>query len=162
MKISKIISTVKNEYLRGAAIRKDLKVDKYFKINNNCMSPEIYNARQGISRYAKANDATIEIMPAGKVMFDDSIDSSIIEEHLADKLYICATDTKTGNMKSKIISGDRKKIYPKVSEQPVLIHVHKDGTEKFGLSRTYVEDNFLRNLYRNIEDLIKNLKQQNK
>lgn len=157
MKVSKIFNRFQSQLQQQKLNKKEANINKYIKIHDvntyGDSFAQMYDARATIANYAKRNAVSIDIYDAKKLLEDDETVSPIIENNFSDKLHLIVTNLLNGKSKSKIISANTDKTFPKVCEKKVIIPIVKDGIERVGEIVNQTEDSFLRNLYRNIENL---------
>lgn len=157
MKVLKIFNKFQSQLKQQKLNKREANINKYIKIHDgntygNSFA-QIYDARATIANYAKRNAVSIDIYDVKKLLEENESVSPIIENNFSDKLHLIVTNLLNGKSKSKIVSANTDKTYPKISEKQIIIPIHKDGIEKIGESINQTEDSFLRNLYRNIEYL---------
>lgn len=75
----------------------------------------MYNAREVMANYAKKKGVSIDIYDAKRLLEDDESVSPIMENNFSDKLSVIVTNLlNQGKSKSKIISANTVKTFPKV------------------------------------------------
>ena len=121
----------------------------------------MYTARETLANYAKDKGVTIDIHDARKLLEDDESVSPILENKFAEKLYVVVTNLLSGKSKTKFVDANTDKLYPKVAQRPIIIPNEKDYTDVARQSVRNTEDTFLRNLYRNIEELTEKVTSKN-
>lgn len=157
MNISKIFNRIETQVEKHKLNKKITEINNYVKIHDvNTYGDsfnQMYNAKEVMANYAKKKGVSIDIYDAKKLLEDDESVSPIIENNFSDKLNVIVTNLLNGKSKSKIISANTDKTFPKVCEKQVIIPIVTDGLERVGEIVSQTEDTFLRNLYRNIEKL---------
>lgn len=155
MKIQKMINIAENQINKQKLINKNNLINKYVKIHDvNTYGDsfnQMYNAREVMANYAKNNGVSIDIYDAKKLLDDDESVSPIIENDFSDKLNVIVTNLLNGKSKAKIVSANTDKTYPKIAEVPIVLTSDNIEHMRKGIRRT--EDSFIRNLFRNIENL---------
>lgn len=155
MKIQKMINIAENQINKQKIINKNNLINKYVKIHDvNTYGDsfnQMYNAKEVMANYAKNNGVSIDIYDAKKLLDDDEYVSPIIENDFSDKLNVIVTNLLNGKSKAKIVSANTDKTYPKIAEVPIVLT--SDNVEHMRKGIRQTEDSFLRNLYRNIENL---------
>lgn len=132
-------------------------LDKYIKIHNNTTYGDSYqqmhNARKTIANYLSHKGVAIDIYDARQHL--DEFASPVLEDKLSDKLYIKATNLLNNKKASKMVSARTDKTCTHVVPDYIVIDYPADGVQQTRLTSHEYEDNFIRNLYRNIEELVK-------
>lgn len=119
---------------------------------------ELLPARLGIAKYAEENGVSIEIKNAKNLLSDIEHDSASVtkaEERHKKSLLVTVTDILHNRGRSRIVSGDTKALHLHSEPDYFVINYSDDGIQQTRLTSHDYEDNFLRNLYRNIEGLVK-------
>lgn len=155
MNIQNIISSqiTKNKFAREEA-----KINKYVKIHDiNTYGDsfnQMYNARKTMANYASKKGITIDIYDARKLLEEDDSVSPAIKDKFAEKINVVVTDLLSGRSKAKLVSSNTDKTYPKEAKSPILFATNDNCTDVVRQSVRTTEDSFIRNLYRNIEELV--------
>ena len=147
MKIQRLINSIQSNNVKRKILQNEERINRYVKIHD-VTTPvdsfnQMYTARSVIANYAEKKGVSINIYNAGKCPPPDN------------------TDLLTGNAKAKLVDADTDRLYPKVSENPIIIPILSDCTDIVRQSIKNTEDTFLRNLYRNIEELTKEVTSKN-
>ena len=162
MTIGRIIRNIQAKAERKATIRKENNIKKYFHIHDTDTYADsfnqMYNAREVIANYAKKNNVSVDVYDARKY-FDDDFDLPVkIQKSIEDKLEVTVTDKKGRGIRKSLVSANTDKTYPKMAEQKFIFPVYGEDTQVVRNVRMHTEDNFLRNLYRHIEQLTSEVK----
>ena len=139
MKTPKIVMNVAQKIRNCKIQKKEAEIKKYLSyefINNSEIKQEIYEAREILANYAKANNVRIALLTNSKKM--GSLELSVTPFNSFDSLHETIPITK----EPLVV---RKKIE--------YVLPRKDGSiEKREMYSTY-EDNLLRRIYRAVEQL---------
>ena len=163
MKLQKIAQVIEKR-INVLKYEKEQKfINKYFKIYDNTMANDTFEkmqeAKKTIANYAKNKGVAIEVYDAKTEAID--LGNAAIENSFADKIKLVITDLKTKAEKSRCIYAlDDKNPQSAVLEKTknVMVYDSKEGVERMTKVKSTFEENFLRYLYRNIEELTKSLK----
>ncbi len=158
MKIQRLINSIQSNNVKRKILQNEERINRYVKIHD-VTTPvdsfnQMYTARSVIANYAEKKGVSINIYNAGKCPPPDNTTAD-------NKLNVIVTDLLTGNAKAKLVDADTDRLYPKVSENPIIIPILSDCTDIVRQSIKNTEDTFLRNLYRNIEELTKEVTSKN-
>lgn len=153
------IPSIKNRIriiLANHRIEKENKfLNNYINIHNNTTYGDSFQqmntARKTIANYAQEKGVTIDIYDARKELCEH--DSPIMEDYLSDKLSIHVTDLLTNQQEQRIISARTDITHPHIE----VIESPANGTQAAHVTRLEYQDNFLRHLYRNIENMVNTL-----
>lgn len=155
------INNIKNKFSNFVRIRNCEKeqrfLDKYVKIHDNTTYGDSYqqmcSSRKTIANYLRDKGVSIDIYDARKMMGEH--DSPIVENRLSEALYIEAKNLLSNKKASKFVSAktDESRIH-KVPDY-IVIDYPAEGIQQTRLTSHEYEDNFVRHLYRSIEDLVK-------
>ena len=166
MKISKIFNKIQSNVAQRKINKQDALIDKYIKIHDvdtyGDSFAQMYDARKILANFAKEKGVSIDIYDGQKVFEDTIYVNPQLKESLVDQLHVIVTNLVNGKSKSKIVSARTDMSYPKVAEKQVLMPIPQDGLEIGRSARSTTEDSFLRNLYRNIEELTKEVTARNR
>lgn len=166
MKIGRIIRNIQAKAERKAAIRKENNIKKYFHIHDTDTYGDsfnqMYTAREVIANYAKKNNVSVDVYDARKY-FDDDFDLPVkIQRSLEDKLEVTVTDKEGRGIRKSLVSANTEKTYPKMAQSKIIVPVSGEDTQIARNAYRRTEDNFLRNLYRHIEQLTNEVKKLRK
>ncbi len=132
--------------------------NKYFEIKDTSIAYDSYEkiceARETIANYAKKNNVSVQISDPRRYLGEH--DSGFMENYLSDKISIIVTNLKTKLSEERIIpvindKSPQKSIY--ATSKRVIIDIASEGLQKVTSVKSYFEENFLRNLYRNISEM---------
>ena len=165
MKLQKIAQYIE----RKIDIRKYEKeqkiINKHFKIHQDTTAYDSFekmsSARTAIANYAKHNGVSVDVYDARTDLGEFA--SPVIENYLSDKMKIVVTDLNTKAQAGRYIQvvNDKAPHKPVIEEiKQIMVYDRKDGVERVAKARSFIEENFLRNLYRNIEELTRSVKKQ--
>ena len=156
MKINNLFNTIESKITQSQIARKEAKISKYIQIHDATTYGDsfqkMYNAREILANYAKEKGVTIDIYDARKIIEDDII-TPANENNLTDKINIIVTNLLTGKSKSKIISANTDKVHKRTTQSSDVLSIPSEDVIIVRNKIKENEDNFLRNLYRNIENL---------
>lgn len=152
MKVSKIVSQVKKQINKSKFIREEKEISKYVTIHDidtyGDSFNQMYTARSGIAKYAKEKGVRIDIFDAAPKAKENA------ENNLSDKLNVVVSNILTGKKTERFVSANTDKVTTKMRQRPILIPVkHEEDLQIVRNSVHYTDDTFLRNLYRNIEEM---------
>lgn len=116
---------------------------------------KINEAKKTIANYAASKGVSVDIYSAGAMLGEH--DSPLFEEHLHNKLMLKVTDLLTGENEHKFLTARTDITYPHVENDYFVIDYPQEGIQQTRLTKHEYEDNFLRYLYRNIENLTNTL-----
>jgi len=160
MSIRKIFSRIQSGFNTNTLTRAQAKVEKYFKINDydtfGDSFNKMYSAKETIANYAKSKGVRVDIYAAEKVSGNEYEYTPVSsgKDSLADKIRVIVTNLSNGNSREKLVSARTDEIFPKYGEKrPMIIPIAGENIERAITPAWKTEDNFLRNLYRNIEAL---------
>ena len=114
-----------------------------------------------IANYAQKEGVSVDIYNANRLVADDETAPSFIKEYTSDKLNVVVQNSLTGKSANKIVNANTDKTLPKYAKTTVIVPIKGEDIEiaRHGIRRT--EDSFLRNLYRSIEELTRNVTGKN-
>ncbi len=165
MKIQKIIGAIKADRAKNLAQRKEAKLNNYIRIHDKNTYGDSYEqmkqAREVIANYAQKEGVSVDIYNANRLVADDETAPSFIKEYTSDKLNVVVQNILTGESENKIVNANTDKTLPKYAKTTVIVPIKGEDIEiaRHGIRRT--EDSFLRNLYRSIEELTRNVTGKN-
>lgn len=157
------IMPVKNVFNRlnaDFALRKEQReIGKYFSIDENLKGTDVYKKIYGIRKamadYAKDEKVSIKISDARHLI--DEHDTPYVDKLLAKSLDVSVYDLKTGKGTGRFIDKDLNKIYNNVEKDYFIVDFHHDGVQQTRITKHEYEDDFFRNLYRNISKMVKDI-----
>ena len=165
MKIQKIIGAIKADRAKNLVQRKEAKLNNYIRIHDKNTYGDSYEqmkqAREVIANYAQKEGVSVDIFNANRLVADDETAPSFIKEYTSDKLNVVVQNILTGESENKIVNANTDKTLPKYAKTTVIVPIKGEDIEiaRHGIRRT--EDSFLRNLYRSIEELTRNVTGKN-
>lgn len=159
MKIPSIGNRITRFFETKKLNREQKLIDNFVKIHNdqphNDAFVQIDKAKKTIANYALAKGVSVDIYSAGTMLGEH--DSPLLEERLSNKLMLEVTDMLTGKNESKFLNARTDITYPHIEDDYFVINYPQDGIQQTRLTKHEYEDNFLRYLYRNIENLVNNV-----
>lgn len=161
MSIGKIIGKINANLEMRSLLKQEKKVEKHFKLHGydtyGDSYNKIYEAGSSIANYAANEGVRVDVYDAKKWAEAHRITVEPQTEHdIIDKVRVVVTNLRNKKTASGLVDADVYKLYPKYADRKVMIIPIKDeGTEIAVKPIWKTEDNFLRNLYRNIENLTK-------
>lgn len=152
MRIPSIKNKITN-FLDNRKYNKEQKfINKYVKIhsnNNHDAFTQIDEAAKTIANYASNKGVTIDIYDVERV--------PELTNNTNRKLMLEVTNLSTGKCKNKILEANTNKTYHHVEDDYFVVDDPYDGIQLVRLTKHDYEDNFLKYLYRNIENLTNKL-----
>ena len=159
MKIQRLLNNIQTRIQRRNFVKKENEINKYLKIHDVLQTGDSYaqiqGARETIANYAKEHAVSVDIYEARKALDGTTDVDEHIQNNLSDKLNLIVTNMLTGKSKSRFVSAKTDITYPKTRQTYKLYPVYGEETEIAMPVLSNTEDNFIRHLYRNIEDLTK-------
>lgn len=153
MKIAAIRNNV-TRFMKNKNYEKEQQfLNKFCKINNNVEGDtftQLYSARKTIANYAKNKGITIEIADAEK---------KFAEDKLAIKVKPLINIGNTTSITTYAPKNTKETHLHTVNDYFVIELPH-DGIQQIRLTKHEYEDNFLRNVYRKIENVVKTLEKE--
>ena len=166
MRIQPIIERIQKQYEIYKYTQHQRFLNKYFKIINDTTAydsfEKMHTAREVIANYAKHKGVIVEVSDPRSGLGEFA--SPVLENYLSDKMHILVRDKKNpANNIGRLIqvlddSNPQKAVLEKT--QSIMVHDEADGIEKIYKVKSFFEETFLRNLYRNIEELANKIKGQ--
>lgn len=159
MNVSRIKNTI-TRCVENNRFKKEAKfLDNHVVIHNDTTYGDSYNqmvqARKTLANYAKHEKVKIDIFDARHELGEH--DGLAIEDKLSDKLSVYVKDKRSGKEVNKIVSARTDQTYPHVTNDYIVIDYPEDGLQMTRITKHEHEDNFLKHLYRNIENMVKEL-----
>ncbi len=164
MKIQSVKQIIERKIQNARYEKNQRLINKYLKINDRTIAydsyDKIFEARETIANYAKKNDVSVQISDARRYLGEH--DSGFMENYLSDKISIIVTNLKTKLSEERIIpvindKSSQKHIY--TTSKSVMLDIASEGLQKITNVKSHFEENFLRNLYRNISEMTKIVKE---
>ena len=165
MKIQKIIGAIKADRAKNLAQRNEARINNYIRIHDKNTYGDSYEQMKQasglIANYAQKEGVSVDIYNANRLVADDETAPSFIKEYTSDKLNVVVQNILTGESENKIVNANTDKTLPKYAKTTVIVPIKGEDIEiaRHGIRRT--EDSFLRNLYRSIEELTRNVTGKN-
>ena len=165
MKIQKIIGAIKADRTKNLAQRNEARINNYIRIHDKNTYGDSYEQMKQasglIANYAQKEGVSVDIYNANRLVADDETAPSFIKEYTSDKLNVVVQNSLTGKSANKIVNANTDKTLPKYAKTTVIVPIKGEDIEiaRHGIRRT--EDSFLRNLYRSIEELTRNVTGKN-
>ena len=151
MKITRIAESVKNRINISSYIKKERELDKYVELHDlGSLNSDAFNklndARGVIANFAKKNNVKVDVF------------NSHLEKDGVSDYFILKVSKDNGRWyRNKLMHADTSTTYNyKTKNSPVLSHKDKAGNPSLAGSY-YSEDDFLRNIYRTIENFTNKL-----
>jgi len=162
MRTPKIIQTIQRTIKIRKYTNHENRIKRNFQVHDSDFygnaSSQMYQAREVIARYAVSKGVAVDIFDARRLYNQAENVSSATGNKPSDKMHVMVTNLLNGQSESRIVSANTDKVYPKVREHGVLIPVRGEQDQQTPYILTnYTEDTFLRNLYRNIEQMTNSL-----
>lgn len=145
-------------YIENVRYNREQKfLDKYVRIHdeiNGDTYTKLDSARKTMANFAKNKGITIDIYDARRELQDDELVSCKLEDDFAKKLSVHVTDLLTGKRSWKLVNAKTDKSIVNSTNENIIPGNPMSGKNEF-------EDNFLRNLYRKVEEMVNQI-QNNK
>lgn len=153
------ISPLRKKFAQFIEIQKYRKeerfINNYVTIHNDSTYgdsyKQMYKARKTMANYAADKGVKIDIYDARHELGEH--DSPIVENDLAEKLSVYVTNLLSNKQTKRFVSARTDEIHPHVVNDYFVVEIPSDGIQQVRLTKHEYEDTFLRNLYRNIEDM---------
>ena len=159
MKITRLINTIQNRINVAKVAKKENEINRFVRIHDINTYGDSYKqmctAKETIANYAKKHGVSVDIYDARKVLEDDCDAPVCVQNNLSDKINVIVSNLLTGKSKSRFVSANTDMVYDKVATSQILIPSKAEDIEIVRKTTKQVTDSFLRNLYRNIEDMTK-------
>lgn len=166
-KITRYISNVKYN-------REQKNINKYFNLDNNIETDaynQLYSARKTIANYAKNKGVTIEIADAERLLANDRFefdsDEKFAKRAAKNNLKVTVKPLKELPMRkggrllstSTYVSNNPSETHLHTLNNYFIIDIPSEGLQQTRIAKLEYEDNFLRHIYRTIENRIKAFQQ---
>jgi hypothetical protein len=119
-------------------LNKYVNIHGYLGNSNN----KIFEARKGLANYAQAEGVTIDIFAKGSQETEEVLAQNASKNPMENKVLVVVKNMLTGKASEKTVDVDINKTYKNSEITPNC--------------KSEYEDNFLRNLYRNIAKMANN------
>lgn len=156
---------IRNKINQFIEVRKYIKernyLNKYVNIHDLSINDDAYKqmhtARKGLADHLLADKCmAVDIYDAQNTVGAAAKSDSAV--NLKDKIRVEVTDLLFGKTTSRILNADTKETtIHSVPDYFVVEHV-EDGLQQTRLTSHDYEENFLRNLYRNISEMVNSLR----
>ena len=157
MKINRIFNNLKEAYRIRKYEKQEQKVAKYVRIHDcdtyGTSFEQISNARATLANYAMKKGITIDIYDAQKkTLFKDELPARL-RNNLYDKFNVVVTNMLNGRKQQRFVSAntDGNTMFHKY-EVTIISGPNPEDVVVRNTGKIQ-EDTFLRNFYRNIEDM---------
>jgi len=159
MKTSLIIPKIKQAINVRNIEKADKEIAKYVKIHNNTTYGDSFQqmsqASSCIANYAKSKGVRVDVYDARKVLDNADDVSASVKNNLSDKLRVVVSDIVNNTIKKeRFVSANTNATTTHLTKETFILPSRngKNAAESYNVT-SFQEDNFLRNLYRNIEDM---------
>ena len=160
MNVGRIIGNIQRRIDTNKILNQEKEMENFVHIHDvntyGDSFSQLYTARPVIANYAKSKGVRVDVFESREGM------NSALADEPAENLKVVLTNLLTRKSTEKIVPAKTDAIYPKQREQRVVIPVK--GEQDLQYVRTGIhttEDNFLRNFYRNIEDMTRSITGKN-
>lgn len=120
---------------------------------------QLESASGMLENYAKHNKVEIDVYGGQRLLGEDFAETfPSVTNELGKKLQIVVRNLKTKKHKFGLVAADTEASTVNTKLKPFIIEDLSDGTQYVRNVKQTYEDSFLRNVYRNIERLTKNVK----
>lgn len=159
MKITRLINTIQNRINVAKVAKKENEINRFVRIHDINTYGDSYKqmctAKETIANYAKKHGVSVDIYDARRVLDDDCDAPVCVQNNLSDKIHVIVSNMLNGKSKSRFVSANTDMAYDKVATSNIFLPSKAEGTEVVCKTTRKTTDSFLRNLYRNIEDMTK-------
>ncbi|MBE7709172.1 MAG: hypothetical protein E7Z93_01850 [Cyanobacteria bacterium SIG32] len=114
---------------------------------------EMKDAQKVMANYVMKNGVGVDIYDAQEAVTSGYAVKPHKDESLAGKLLVKVTNLLNGLEDEKLISADTKKIHRVEKTDYMLFDMPSEGLQYARKTKKTNEDTFLRNLYRNIQEM---------
>lgn len=114
---------------------------------------QIMAAQKGMANFVMKKNVGVDIYDAQEAVTSGFAVKPHKNETLQNKLLVKVTNLLTGMIDEKLISADTKAISKHESYGFCVFDIPQDGLQYTRKTKKSTEDSFLRNLYRNIEEM---------
>ena len=164
MKISSI-KAYTNKLITNIERRNEQKyLDRYVRLHCDSMNEdtakELLNCRTTLANYLSKKGVSVDIYDAGHEM--DELTDSVLERLLENKISIRAQDMLTEKSGICLMGADTKATYPHIENDYFQIDNLAEGIQYPRITTHEYEDNFLRALYRNVSEMVEDIRGKNK
>ena len=139
-------------------------LDNYVRVHDNFMhedtARELFECRKTLANYLSKKGVSVDIYDAGHEM--DELTDSVLERLLENKISIRAQDMLTEKSGIRLMGADTKATYPHVENDYFQIDDLAEGIQYPRITTHEYEDNFLRALYRNVSEMVEDIRGKNK
>ena len=164
MKISNIFANVQKRINVSRILKREADINKYVGLHDSGRLPDgvleqLETSREIIANFARKNSVKVDIYNAR--VHQQRLASGGISNSgngFLGNLEVVVSNLKNGIVKRAFVSSNTKELHPKVKQTNIIVPIRDAGIERLWKAQYYTEDNFLRNLYRNIEELTKSVK----
>ena len=160
MNVGRIIGNIQRKIEVNKILKQEKELETFVQIHDvntyGDSFSELYTARPIIAKFAKAKGVRVDVFESR-----DGMHKALADEP-AENLKVVLTNLLTRKSTEQIVPAKTDVLYPKQREQIVVIPVK--GEQDLQYVRTGIhttEDNFLRNFYRTIEVMTKNVTGKN-
>ena len=139
-------------------------LDNYVRVHDNFMhedtARELFECRKTLANYLSKKGVSVDIYDAGHEM--DELTDSVLERLLENKISIRAQDMLTEKSGICLMGADTKATYPHIENDYFQIDNLAEGIQYPRITTHEYEDNFLRALYRNVSEMVEDIRGKNK
>ena len=141
---------------------KDAQINQHFKIHTPYtyeapIISDIYNMREAVAGFAKAHNITVDVYNPNEIKGMGNFKIGEPYE-FTDKIAVVVTDKNSGNHKVKLFDTNNSRLYPKETVKNFMVNVKGEDTQVIRKVRSSQEDNLLRHIFRSLETMTNNLK----
>ncbi len=159
MNVNRIMGNIQKRIDTRKILKQEKEISNFVEIHDvntyGDSFSQLYTARQSIANYAKSKGVRVDVfesrdgMPKG------------FEDEPAEKLNVVLTDILTNKSVERLVPAKTDVTYPKQRERLVVVPIRGEDLQRIRQGVQTVEDTFLRNFYRNLEDMVKSLGKKN-
>lgn len=158
MKIQKLQNFVERKINLFKYNKEQALVNRYFKIRD-CLLPydsyeQMDSARKVIANYARHNGVMIEVSRPIADIEESAAPETI--KNLSERVKLVVTNLLTNARETRFpqVINDKNpnKVFLEKTKE-IMVYDRAEGTQRIAQVKSFFEENFLRNLYRNIEEM---------
>ncbi len=155
--VNKILARLRQarfEYKRG---KEQQLLDRFVTIHSNKINRPAYDEMRGaqkvITNYVMNQGVGVDIYDAGEAIVNGYATKPHVGKQTEGNLLVKVTNLLSGMVDEKLVSADAKKIHTVEHNDFVIFDIKADDLQYSRKTKKSYEDTFLRNLYRNIQEM---------
>ena len=155
--IKKISARLQKTHFKYKTNKEQQLLNNFVTLHGNHVNRQAYNEIQGaqkvIANYVMKHGVGIDIYDAREAVQNGYASKRHTSEDLTNKLLVKATNLLNGLSDEKLISANTSHTHIHRKENSIIFDIPQDGLQYSRIVTSTYEDNFLRNLYRNIQEM---------